>query len=140
MGGIIWPVVLDQLFLRNSFTLGVRVTAAITGVLLIIANFLMKPRSLPCGHQLEASKLAFLRILRDGPYLISIGAAFLVNLGLFFPCKFHNPSCLRQRIEGRRLLPPAVCYYSWLWQSPFILCCPSTLHFNMFHPLLSAES
>ena len=85
MGGIVWPVILTQLRKLTSFATAIRVTAGITSVLLLFANFAMKAR-----HS-QKSRLPtpdFKVIFRDAAYLVSIAAAFCIGLGLFFPCAF----------------------------------------------------
>lgn len=88
IGGIIWPITVNQLGERISFANGTRVTAAITGLLLLISNFITKtqPRSKTKSDQ--ATKPAFRVIFQDSAYFISIAGAFLISLGLFFPCTF----------------------------------------------------
>ncbi|KAJ7800464.1 major facilitator superfamily domain-containing protein [Mycena olivaceomarginata] len=82
-GGVIWPIVLNQLSKRTSFENTVRVTGAISGVLLIVANLVMKTKTHPTGTTMLKPKLKV--ILTDWAFMSSIGGAFVVGLGLFFP-------------------------------------------------------
>ncbi|KAJ7718362.1 major facilitator superfamily domain-containing protein [Mycena maculata] len=83
VGGVIWPIVLNQLSQRTSFENAVRATGAIAGVLLIIANLVMKTKPHPTGA--VALKPKLMVILTDWPFMSSIVGAFVVGLGLFFP-------------------------------------------------------
>ncbi|KAF8202013.1 major facilitator superfamily domain-containing protein [Mycena galopus ATCC 62051] len=83
LGGVIWPIVLNQLNKRTSFQNAVRATGAIAGVLLIFANALMKTKIPPTGTMVLKPKLKV--ILMDLAFMSSIGGAFIVGLGLFFP-------------------------------------------------------
>ncbi|KIK63783.1 hypothetical protein GYMLUDRAFT_40856 [Collybiopsis luxurians FD-317 M1] len=82
VGGIIWPILLNRLVQKASFATANRAAGALAGALLLLANFLMK--SLPVvsrGGVHFGMKNAF----QDIPFMISIGAACMVALGLFFP-------------------------------------------------------
>ncbi|KAJ7482003.1 major facilitator superfamily domain-containing protein [Mycena latifolia] len=81
LGGVIWPIVLNQLSNRTSFENAVRVTGAIAGVLLVIANLVMKTEP----HSTGAAAPKFKVILTDWAFMSSIAGAFVVGLGLFFP-------------------------------------------------------
>ncbi|KAJ7722850.1 major facilitator superfamily domain-containing protein [Mycena metata] len=82
-GGVIWPIVLNQLSKRTSFENAVRATGAIAGALLIIANLVMKTKPHPTGTTVLKPKLKV--ILTDWAFMSSIAGAFVVGLGLFFP-------------------------------------------------------
>ncbi|KAJ7604834.1 major facilitator superfamily domain-containing protein [Mycena polygramma] len=83
LGGVIWPIVLNQLSKRTSFDNAVRATGAIAGVLLVIANLVMKTKTRPTGTTALKPKLKV--ILTDWAFMSSIAGAFFVGLGLFFP-------------------------------------------------------
>ncbi|RDB28171.1 Riboflavin transporter MCH5 [Hypsizygus marmoreus] len=87
VGGVIWPIMLNQLGQRTSFANGIRVTAGLTGVLLLTAKFIMKTKHLPKApsSQPPTRSPVFQVMFRDTAYLISIGAAFCIGLGIFFP-------------------------------------------------------
>jgi hypothetical protein len=87
MGGIVWPIMLNELRKLTSFANAVRATAAVTGLLLLIANFIMKTQS---SQRSDLAKTDFkiIRVFKDEAYLVSIVAAFCIGLGLFFPCLF----------------------------------------------------
>ncbi|KAJ6597781.1 major facilitator superfamily domain-containing protein [Mycena vulgaris] len=80
-GGVIWPIVLNQLSSRTSFENAVRVTGAIAGMLLAIANLVMKTKPHSTGDVAPEFKV----ILTDWAFMSSVAGAFVVGLGLFFP-------------------------------------------------------
>ncbi|TFK71120.1 MFS general substrate transporter [Pluteus cervinus] len=84
VGGIIWPILLNQLSQRTTFPNAIRATAALTGGLLLVANLIMKTQPRPSSASAPA-KPNFRVILLDAPYMVSIAAAFCISLGLFFP-------------------------------------------------------
>ncbi|KAJ6617084.1 major facilitator superfamily domain-containing protein [Mycena sp. CBHHK59/15] len=83
LGGVIWPIVLNQLSKRTSFDNAVRATGAIAAVLLGIANVIMKTKPRPTGDVVPKPNLKV--ILTDWAFMTSIAGAFVVGLGLFFP-------------------------------------------------------
>ncbi|KDR74832.1 hypothetical protein GALMADRAFT_564664 [Galerina marginata CBS 339.88] len=83
VGGIVWPILLNQLSQRTSFANAIRVTAALNGVMLLASNFLMKTS--PTQQGLISRNPDFRAIFTDSAYLVSIASAFCINLGLFFP-------------------------------------------------------
>ncbi|KAG5728432.1 Riboflavin transporter MCH5 [Termitomyces sp. T112] len=85
VGGVVWPIMLNQLHERTSFANSIRVTAALVGVLLLGANILFKPRPLLKTQSNDSFKPAFKVIFQDAAYLSSIAAAFCINISLFFP-------------------------------------------------------
>ncbi|KAL0581669.1 hypothetical protein V5O48_000371 [Marasmius crinis-equi] len=88
LGGIIWPIVLNQISQRTSFANAVRATGGLAGVMLCCANILIRagPPQRPRMEVAEASRKGGMgNILRDGAFMVSIAAACLVAFGLFFP-------------------------------------------------------
>ncbi|KAJ7215155.1 major facilitator superfamily domain-containing protein [Mycena rebaudengoi] len=83
LGGVIWPIVLNQVSKITSFDNAVRATGAIVGFLLLVANFVMKTKPRPAGAVALKPKLKV--ILTDCAFMTSIVGAFVVGLGLFFP-------------------------------------------------------
>ncbi|KAF9472707.1 MFS general substrate transporter [Pholiota conissans] len=82
VGGVLWPIFLNQLNKRISFANSIRATASLAAVMLILANVLAKTRPL---KSVVVEKPNFKIILCDYAYLVSIASAFFINLGLFFP-------------------------------------------------------
>ncbi|KXN81984.1 Riboflavin transporter MCH5 [Leucoagaricus sp. SymC.cos] len=76
MGGIIWPIILNQAIRRIDFPNAVRITAAILGTFLLVANFLYSIANpkLKSAQKASAHSPNFRLIF-----------AFCINLGLFFP-------------------------------------------------------
>ncbi|KAF8880778.1 major facilitator superfamily domain-containing protein [Infundibulicybe gibba] len=86
VGGIIWPIMLNQLSQRTSFANAIRATGAVAGALLIAANLMVKTKLPERSNGNRFSKKPnFRAIFTDAAYLISIAAAFCISLGLFFP-------------------------------------------------------
>ncbi|KAJ7084045.1 MFS general substrate transporter [Mycena belliarum] len=87
MGGIIFPIILNQLINSPSigFAWGIRTVAFIAAILLLIGNLLSKPR-LPTKKERAPEHNAVLRlILKDVPYWLSVWGSCLILWGLFFP-------------------------------------------------------
>ncbi|KAF8645564.1 hypothetical protein AX16_007737 [Volvariella volvacea WC 439] len=84
VGGIVWPIMLNQLSQRTTFANAIRATAGLAAVLLCVANFITKTRprvvSAPAPQPPNIKS-----ILRDNAYTVSIAGAFCISLGLFFP-------------------------------------------------------
>ncbi|KAJ7628890.1 major facilitator superfamily domain-containing protein [Roridomyces roridus] len=87
-GGVIWPILLNQLVNQRgtSFQNAVRGTGALSGLLLIVANLVMRTRSAPRSEPGPGpAKPELGVILSDASFMISVLGAFVVGLGLFFP-------------------------------------------------------
>lgn len=83
IGGCVYPILLNNMFSRPSgFEWGVRIIACMNLGLLLIANFLLRPR-LP--ERATTGQIAFRKIVTDVPFLIFIVGAFLIFLGVFIP-------------------------------------------------------
>ncbi|PPQ84510.1 hypothetical protein CVT26_003159 [Gymnopilus dilepis] len=94
-GGMIWPILLNQLSQRISFPNAIRTTAAICGLMLVVSNLLMKTRSM-AGARFSGRPNVRL-ILQDSAYLVSVASAFCINLGLFFPS--YLPVYIRRLVK-----------------------------------------
>jgi hypothetical protein len=107
VGGVIWPIFLNQLRKHTSFSNSIRATAGLAAVMLILANLLTKTRHVKA---VITEKPNYKVILCDYAYLVSIVSyvpffhsptrslrtndsqlfrAFCISLGLFFPCKYY---------------------------------------------------
>jgi hypothetical protein len=71
MGGIIWPIMLNQLSRVTSFANSIRATAALTALLLIVANLVVKFKP---GQTNAAARLNVRSIFGDFPYMVSIAS------------------------------------------------------------------
>ena len=72
LGGIIWPIFLNQLLLKNvGFAWTVRASAFIVLGFLCLANILVRPRSSLARTRLSsAPRVSLLLLLRDLPYML----------------------------------------------------------------------
>ncbi|TFK75525.1 MFS general substrate transporter [Pluteus cervinus] len=88
LGAVLHPIMLNKLF-HNSigFHNGIRISAGMNTVLLIIANFCMKTRLPPKKNDsnTKESPIAFLQFLKEPAYLLQAIAGCLFVCGLFFP-------------------------------------------------------
>ncbi|PPQ75732.1 LOW QUALITY PROTEIN: hypothetical protein CVT26_000972 [Gymnopilus dilepis] len=73
-GGIVWPILLNELSQRISFSNSIRTTAALCGLMLITSNFLMKTRSV--GENNISRRLNMCLILQDSAYLVSVASPY----------------------------------------------------------------
>ncbi|THH06902.1 hypothetical protein EW146_g9475, partial [Bondarzewia mesenterica] len=82
VGGIIFPIMLNQLFQSSAgFKWGVRASAFVVLSLLVPANILMSANP-PPG---ERPKPNMRQILTDVPYMLSTLGVFCMNWGAYFP-------------------------------------------------------
>ena len=72
VGGIIWPILLNQLDQKATLANANRATGAVTGALLLCANILMKPR--PVASRAGGVHIGIKSVFRDAPFMVSIGA------------------------------------------------------------------
>ncbi|TFK45966.1 MFS general substrate transporter [Heliocybe sulcata] len=93
IGGIVYPVMLNQLFHSSvGFRWGIRASAFLSLGLLVIANCIMSTR-LPSARQQRTSSSGLAQvvtpsingILLDRPFMLAVAGTFLVLWGLFFP-------------------------------------------------------
>ncbi|KAJ3842778.1 major facilitator superfamily domain-containing protein [Lentinula raphanica] len=100
VGGIIWPILLNQLDQKATFGNANRAAGAVAGVLLLCANLLMKPRPAE-SKSLAGVQLGIKSVFRDVAYMVSIGSACLVSLGLFFPYFYLQLYAVNQGVAPR---------------------------------------
>ncbi|KAJ7584045.1 MFS general substrate transporter [Mycena floridula] len=85
VGGVVFPIMLNQLFEDPSgFKWGVRASAFVVLVLLVLANLLMATNKAALVNR-EQPKPDLKATLTDVPYLIFSFGVVLVYLGVFFP-------------------------------------------------------
>jgi predicted MFS family arabinose efflux permease len=84
IGGVLYPIILQQLTNKIGFPWAVRVIGFICLATLIIPNVVMKVRILPP----EARKLIDMNAFKDVPFIIFSFACFFTFLGLFQPFFF----------------------------------------------------
>ncbi|KAL0958737.1 hypothetical protein HGRIS_014065 [Hohenbuehelia grisea] len=87
VGGVFYPILLNNLFVNLGFGWGVRTVAFINFALLLLANFFIKRRH--AHYELPAS-IGLKRVLLDWPFMLFVAGAWLVLWGLFFPCKLRH--------------------------------------------------
>jgi len=90
VGGIIYPILLNQLYFDRQIGFGpsVRATAYLTLGLLVIANGLMLlglSTSNAKGNAPPPRAFSMKAVLTDTTYIVSVAGFFLVFWGLFFP-------------------------------------------------------
>ncbi|KAJ8690333.1 hypothetical protein PTI98_011764 [Pleurotus ostreatus] len=84
MGGIFFPIMLNQLFKSSKvgFEWGVRASAFLVLGILVIANLLISDN--PSAKD-DSEKPSLKNILTDVPYLLASFGLFAISLGIFFP-------------------------------------------------------
>ncbi|KAJ7468246.1 major facilitator superfamily domain-containing protein [Mycena galericulata] len=110
LGGVIWPIVLNQLSQRTSFQNAVRATGAVAGTLLIIANIVMKTKTQPTGTVVLKPKLKV--ILTDWAFMSSIAGGrdfylqlYAVDRGIHQNLAFYVLAIMNAGSVGGRILP-----------------------------------
>ncbi|KAJ7594143.1 major facilitator superfamily domain-containing protein [Mycena floridula] len=87
IGGVVWPIMVNQLLKRTSFPTTVRATGGLSAGLLFCANVLMTPqphkKPSETGAQSEFAKLKVM--VKDTPFMMSIFSSCLTAFGIFFP-------------------------------------------------------
>ncbi|KZP00827.1 MFS general substrate transporter [Calocera viscosa TUFC12733] len=82
LGGIIFPILLNNVFEQRGFKWGVRAMGFFMLGALLIANLLMIP-NYPPRHQ-AMKPPSPLKLLHDPPYMVAVAGAWFLGLGLFF--------------------------------------------------------
>ncbi|KAG8161303.1 hypothetical protein KVR01_009567 [Diaporthe batatas] len=86
-GGVIFPILLAQLFEKVGFGATIRWTALMVGVLLAIANILVVPPMKPKGWAARRNILS-VAVFKKPSYLFFVGGSFLFFWGLFGPFNY----------------------------------------------------
>ena len=73
-GGIVFPIMLDFLANRVSFTFAIRISAAVVAVLLLVANALVSapPQQQQQQQEQDSPSKHVRAILSDAPYVVSV--------------------------------------------------------------------
>jgi MFS family permease len=87
LGGIVYPLVLQNLFPRIGFAWSTRVIALISFVLLIVANLCIRSR-LPPRRATRANIMPDFRIFRDPVFSLTTLGVFFIEWGLFVPLTY----------------------------------------------------
>ncbi|RPD71696.1 MFS general substrate transporter [Lentinus tigrinus ALCF2SS1-7] len=86
LGGVIYPIMLNQMFNgKAGFVWGVRAVALLGLFLLTIANLLMRTRLPGRKHRKTTFTPSIRRVITDVPFMLCAIGGFLVFWGLFFP-------------------------------------------------------
>jgi len=82
-----------------GFPSGVRASASLTGGLMIIALFLMKPRYPMNGKEANTTVRYFRVFLQDLPYMIMVLGTLLTLAGLYYPIFFLQLNAIKNGIN-----------------------------------------
>ncbi|KZT61354.1 MFS general substrate transporter [Calocera cornea HHB12733] len=82
LGGIVFPILINNVFQKRGFEWGVRAMGFWMLGALLLANLLMRAHYHP-NHQ-AMKPPSWLKILRDPPYVVAVAGAWLLGLGLYF--------------------------------------------------------
>lgn len=82
LGGCLYPILLNNVFSKTGFAVGVRAVAFMDLGFLIIANLIMRTRLPP---KARAGKALPLKEVLDVPYLLFVFGSFLLFWGIFVP-------------------------------------------------------
>ncbi|KAG1860223.1 major facilitator superfamily domain-containing protein [Suillus subalutaceus] len=99
MGAIVYSIMLNNLLNgRVGFANGVRASAGLTSVLLLVAYLCMRTRldspTTPVNYIAAAKKC-----LRDVPFIFAIVRAFLFLIGLYYPTSFLQLDSMKHGID-----------------------------------------
>ncbi|EJU01034.1 MFS general substrate transporter [Dacryopinax primogenitus] len=97
VGGIIFPILVNNVFNDRGYVWGVRAVGFFVLGACVLGNLLMRPRY-PPRHTKPPTPSIF-KLLRDPPYVVSIGGLFLTALGLFFVIFYIQLYTLTQGIS-----------------------------------------
>ncbi|KAL4890015.1 major facilitator superfamily domain-containing protein [Aspergillus ambiguus] len=99
VGGIIWPIMADQLLHHRNMSFGwtLRIIAFMQLGIMIAAGLLVRPRFPQCtGHE----SLPIRKYFRDRRTLLFSLAIFLMDLGLYVPWFFITPYALASSVSA----------------------------------------
>ncbi|KAF8477610.1 MFS monocarboxylate transporter [Kalaharituber pfeilii] len=96
IGGIVFPLVFQQLIPQIGFPWACRVVGFIELVLLIPANFLIRSRLKPTP---DAKARIDLGALRDPIFALTTFGAFLIEWGLFIPITYQTSYAIAAGVE-----------------------------------------
>lgn len=99
LGAIIYPIMLNNLFNgRIGFANGVRASAGLTSVLLLVACLCMRTRLDP--PRTPVSYIAAARkCFRDVPFIFAIVGVFLFETGLFYPTSYLQLDSIKHGVS-----------------------------------------
>ncbi|KAG8796548.1 hypothetical protein FRC12_019055 [Ceratobasidium sp. 428] len=95
-GGMIFPIMLNNIIKRAGFAWGVRATAFVVLACLVAANLMMKTRLPPKTNQNPAHKSDFKGIMTHGVFLLTVFGTFVSMLGIWYPIFYIQVGLLDQ--------------------------------------------
>ncbi|KAJ7902706.1 MFS general substrate transporter [Mycena olivaceomarginata] len=98
IGGIIFPIMLNNLLFRRGFVVGVRASAALITILMLLANLLMRPRY---PKNQPAARTSLSLILTDLPYMMFVLSGIFIMLGIFYPMFYLQLYAIKQGIREK---------------------------------------
>ncbi|QRV85479.1 major facilitator superfamily transporter [Ceratobasidium sp. AG-Ba] len=84
-GGIIFPVMLNNIIKQSGFGWGVRATAFVVLGCLVAANLMMKTRLPPKADRAPPPPPDIRGIVTHGVFQLTVAGSFLIMLGIWFP-------------------------------------------------------
>ncbi|KAG8739439.1 hypothetical protein FRC12_016296 [Ceratobasidium sp. 428] len=98
-GGMIFPIMLNNIIKRAGFAWGVRATAFVVLACLVAANLMMKTRLPPKTNQNPAHKSDFKGIMTHGVFLLTVFGTFLSMLGIWYPIFYIQLFAVRHNLD-----------------------------------------
>lgn len=86
LGGVIFPIVVSRMVPRTGFPWAMRTCAFLVLALMIFANFTVKSRVPPRKRKFDP--MAFIRPLKEIPFLLVVIALWVFYWGMFIPFAF----------------------------------------------------
>ncbi|KAJ5130959.1 uncharacterized protein N7515_006998 [Penicillium bovifimosum] len=100
VGGIVFPLILEDLFPKIGWAWATRVVALICLIVLSIANLLIKSR-LPQKPFSKENVLPDFRIFRDPRFALTTASVFFIEWGLFVPISYISSYALDQGFSSK---------------------------------------
>jgi predicted MFS family arabinose efflux permease len=96
IGGVVFPLMLQQLFPKIGFAWATRAMGFIFILLFTVANLLIKSRLPP---KRGASAIPDFRIFRNPTFALTTAGVFLTEWGLFVPLSYISSYALSERVD-----------------------------------------
>ncbi|QRV93588.1 major facilitator superfamily transporter [Ceratobasidium sp. AG-Ba] len=98
-GGMIFPIMLNNIIKRAGFGWGVRATGFVVLACLLGANLMMKTRlpPKPAHHKGHSSDIR--GVMKDGAYLLTVLGIFIAQLGIWFPIFYLQLFAVRHNLD-----------------------------------------
>lgn len=100
VGGVIFPLVMQDLFPRIGFGWATRVIALICLILLVVACLLIKSR-LPKKPASKENVLPDFRIFKEPKFALTTAGIFFIEWGLFIPISFISSYSLSHNVSTK---------------------------------------